>query len=43
MAEALVEVEGPMYLLGRTELDAEGKAVDDTQMNLMEAAAPVTA
>lgn len=42
-AEALAEVKDPMYLLGRTELDAEGEVVDDTQMDLMEAAIPVTA
>ena len=42
-AEALAEVEHPIYLLGRTELDAEGKMVDETQMDLVEAAAPVPA
>lgn len=42
-AEALAEVKDPMYLLGRTELDAEGEVVDDAQMDLMEAAIPVTA
>ena len=42
-AKALTEVEDPIYLLGRTELDAGGEMVDDTQMDLMEAAAPVTA
>ena len=35
MAEALAEVEDPMYLFGRTELDAKGEVVDDTQMALM--------
>jgi len=42
-AEALAEVKDPMYLLGRAELDAEGEVVDDTQMDLMEAAIPVAA
>lgn len=42
-AEALAEVKDPMYLLGRAELDAEGEIVDDTQMELMEAATPIVA
>lgn len=42
-AEALAEVKDPMYLLGRTELDAEGEVVDDTQMDLMETTIPITA
>ena len=42
-AEALAEVKDLMYLLGRTGLNAEGEVVDDTQMDLMEAAVPVTA
>ena len=41
VAEALSEVKDPMYLLGRTELDAEGELVDETQMELMDTGIPI--
>jgi len=43
VAEALSEVKDPMYLLGRTELDAEGEVVDETQMELMDTSIPIIA